>query len=301
MAHSSSEFDKFLEEEVKKIQGIYVPVRAGLLRRMLIRKARCTQLHPNPEDEFCFPNIGPNEGIISRYGDEISTRLMQGEAKVFDEPIMVQKIRPDGYLILNGHHRWAAATMRKIPKVPIHIVDLTQIADLRSMYKKAKHDKRVALDLDEVVFCQEDQQEAAEKPLGFPFNRLYQEQVRLGIPALFLFFQNMGYDVWVYSRKLYSMDYIRNLFRHYHVQLTGIVTGTERKVSKAIRDRELLEKEFRKTYSVTIHADRKSLIRVDDRGRTFDEYEIGEGKTWSAEIMKIIREIAENEKKSERD
>ena len=67
MASTKTEFQLFLESEVNKVKGIYYPVKAGFLRRLLIKKVSCRKLHPNPNDEFCFPEIGPNYGIISDY------------------------------------------------------------------------------------------------------------------------------------------------------------------------------------------------------------------------------------------
>ena len=46
---------------------MYFPVKTSLPVRLLVRKAACESLYPNPEDEFCVPEIGPNYGIISSY------------------------------------------------------------------------------------------------------------------------------------------------------------------------------------------------------------------------------------------
>lgn len=158
----------------------------------MIRHAPCKQLHPNPDDEFCFPEIGPNEEIIGQYERGIKLMKFYALLRPFDEPITVEKILPDGYLILNGHHRWAAAIKWGLPKVPTQIVDLTTEADLRDMYSKAKHEKRVAFDLDEVVFCHDENPDRMEKALPFPFNKIYKERLCLGIPALFHYFRNKG-------------------------------------------------------------------------------------------------------------
>ena len=32
-----------------------------------VRSVSCSKLHPNPNDEFCDPEIGPNYSIISCY------------------------------------------------------------------------------------------------------------------------------------------------------------------------------------------------------------------------------------------
>ena len=109
MREESSEFNDFLREEVNKYKGIYVPVKAGLLQRALVRHVSCKRLHPNPDDEFCFPDIGPNQENIGQYEKKIKQSKIYELSRPFDEPITVQKILPRGYLILNGHHCWAAA------------------------------------------------------------------------------------------------------------------------------------------------------------------------------------------------
>ncbi|WP_022760235.1 ParB/RepB/Spo0J family partition protein [Butyrivibrio sp. AD3002] len=61
----------------------------------------------------------------------------------FSEPIVVEKVSPDGYLILNGHHRWAAARNAGLQNVPVEIVNLTQEDDIRKMLKNSDRQKRV--------------------------------------------------------------------------------------------------------------------------------------------------------------
>ena len=79
MTENNTGFQDYLKKEIENSKGIGVPVRAGFLRRFLIRRTACKNLHPNPEDEFCIPTIGPNSGIISKYcqdfRDRKSTRL----------------------------------------------------------------------------------------------------------------------------------------------------------------------------------------------------------------------------------
>ena len=112
MADKVVDFRAYLDEEINKVKGVYYPVRASFFRRKFCKKASCHALHPNPEDEFCFPDIGPNYGIISKYQEQYrrGAQFKTGfEESGIDEPLMVQKVKPDGYMILNGHHRWAAA------------------------------------------------------------------------------------------------------------------------------------------------------------------------------------------------
>ena len=97
-------------------------VKASFLERALTRKVSPDQLHPNPEDEFCFPEIGPNSSIITKYCQE-ALRLVDCGLPVFPEPIQVVKMKPDGYMILNGHHRWAAAVQVALKKIQVEIVN----------------------------------------------------------------------------------------------------------------------------------------------------------------------------------
>ena len=64
---AATEFSTFLQAEVSKVKGIAYPVKAGFLRRVFVKTAPCSKLHPNPNDEFCFPDIGPNEEIMAHY------------------------------------------------------------------------------------------------------------------------------------------------------------------------------------------------------------------------------------------
>jgi len=91
----------FIAEEVGKVKDVYCPVKAGMLRRILITKAPIEKLHPNPDDEFCMPAIGPNMEIVSKYQREFQQLKGNKDAGMFsditaDKPLQVQKITPDG-------------------------------------------------------------------------------------------------------------------------------------------------------------------------------------------------------------
>lgn len=72
------------------------------------------------------------------------------------EPLTIEKLYPHGYLLLNGHHRWAAAMRVGLRRVPVEIVNLAQESDIKKILENSKHNKRVTLDLDEVVFKSND-------------------------------------------------------------------------------------------------------------------------------------------------
>ena len=167
----ATEFEQFIADEIEKERGTMVPVKASLAERMFVKKARWQQLHPNPDDEFCFPSIGPNYSILSDYAEKF-VRHREADAKIWKDPLIVQKVYPDGYMILNGHHRWAAALRTGQAKIPIRVVNLTHEEDVKKILENSTHTRRVALDLDEVIFRTEGNG-PLERPLPFPWNRIW--------------------------------------------------------------------------------------------------------------------------------
>lgn len=292
MTNHITGFQDYLKKELEKTKGLYVPVRAGFLRRLLVRRCACKRLHPNPEDEFCKSTVGPNPGIISKYSQDFRRFGTRSSAVHSTEPLTVEKIRPSGYLILNGHHRWAAAIMTRQRSLPIQIVDLPLEEDIQKMLRHARSDRRVTLDLDEVVFRAEGDGPVEKLPLSLR----YRKRLRLGIPALFRFFNDKGYDIWVYSANYYSFTQIQALFMLYQTRVTGVVTGTSRKGRLSAAVHERLKKRISEQYPTTIHIDARGIVKVDSRNKTYEEYPLKEtGAQWSQEIMNLIGKLDKNE------
>ena len=273
------------EEDLNKIlaeqKGVYFPIKASLHERLMKRKTSPKLLYPNPDDEFCFEKIGPNYSIISQYEEQIKDAMRKG-IPIFAEPLTVEKIRPKGYLILNGHHRWAAAMRLGINKVPISIINLAQAADIRDMLKNSANKKRAVFDLDEVLLCSPSDP-YTEKAPGFPFNIRFNKTLRLGVPALFFFLKQHGYDIWVYSANYYSYDDIRALFMYYRVQVDGAITGMRKRSQAQKKMRALIAGR----YETTVHIDNDSVL-VAKHGP--EEYSLsGSPGDWSGEIMDIVK------------
>ena len=294
MAGKDTQFEQMLAEEIRKYKGVCVPVKSSLPRRLLVRKAWLGSLHPNPEDEFCDPEIGPNYEIIAGYEQEYLRfrrgpyiREIQNSGKY--EPLTVERMRPNGYMILNGHHRWAAAMRAGRYRLPIRIVNLTREEDIRRILAASEHSRRATLDLDEVVFCGPG--DAADRKPAFPWNLIYKQPMRLGVPALTRFLQRRGYDVWVYSTEYHSQDEIEHYLRSHQVQVTGIVTGVARKVSKGIRKE--MEALISGHYPETVHIDGQSVVRTRSGDKAFEEHTLsGDTKSWSREVMEVFEGFA---------
>ena len=281
--------NEMIAEEVKKIKGTYVPVKSSMPRVLFVKQTKCSNLHPNPDDEFSMPNVGPNYEIISNYEKQFrQTRLH--DHKYLDDPLIVERIYPSGYLILNGHHRWAAAIRMGEKRIPIKIVNLPQEHDVEKMIKESKHDVRVVMDLDEVVYTSSEN-DPAEPKLPFPSSRFFNERLRKGIPGLFRFFEKNGYDIWVYSSELYSLNHVQMLFKKYHVHVDGIVTGTTRKTNKKDAQ-ERLTKMMANKYTTTYHLDSSNIIKTHGKKEGFEEKELNcSPEEWSAAVMEAFKEM----------
>ncbi len=299
MAASHTEFDDYIASQVRKYKGIGMPRKAGMFERMFFKKLPCDRLHPNPADEFCFPEIGPSYRIIGEYEEKIR-KAQQYELDVFDEPVLVEKMSPDGYLILNGHHRWAAAMRCGVKQIPVKIVNLTQETDIEKIIENSKHDKRVSLDLDELVFASGNT-ELLMKPLAFPRGLTYKERIRIGIPAIFHFLAKQGYDIWLYTSSYYSYDYIKHLLRLYNAHVDGVITGTKRKLekneentAKISRIKEL----FNANYMETLTIDSLGIVHTIRGQKGCEQFDLNcEPSDWPHEVMTVLERILKDKEK----
>jgi hypothetical protein len=292
------EFRRHLKEELEKYNGISFPLKSSRLRRIAIISAKLERLHPNPDDEFCKPEVGPSDRIIGEYEKKFLESSAMGTTNK-EEPLIVERMYPDGYMLANGHHRWAAYYSVKRKKAPIRIVNLTHEADLKEMVESAMHDKRVTLDLDEMVFGADENGKTEPKP-PFPFQIFYKEDVKAGIPALFHYLWEEGYDIWLYSSKFYSIDYIWGLFSRYHVKVVGIVTGTSRNTDYSRRAKSTINKMISEKYTYTLHIDNDAVLRINSKTKEFEEYPLNKEKgLWKDQVREVFAEIKANEQEKE--
>lgn len=298
MVAIKTEFSEFVANDIKKYEGVRIPLKTSLFKRILKRWTKCTNLHPNPDDEFCFPNVGPSYSIISDYEKRMKLEMEHGGSPwdITDERIMVEKMYPDGYTIINGHHRWAAATRLGIKKAPIKILNLMHEENIIDIIERSKNDKRVAIDLDDLIFVNEAEY-PAEKKLPYLADLRYdKKRIRLGFPALCRFFQSRGYDVWVFTSEYCSVDHIEGLLKRYHVTPDGIITASGRiektEENKKKRIREMMKKKYIRT--ITLYND--LMIVVNSQTGDSDQIPLeGSANEWVLDVEKAVKGIEENE------
>ena len=122
MAYERSSLQAMIQEDHEKMEGHRDTVKASMFEKMGVKKVKMSELHVNPDDEFTFPDIGPNDAIVENYS-KIARRQYALALPVYEEPIQVNKLREGGYLILNGHHRWAGAIRACVPNIRIKVTD----------------------------------------------------------------------------------------------------------------------------------------------------------------------------------
>lgn len=298
MVATKTEFSEFVARDIKKYEGVRIPLKTSLIMRIFKRWTKCTNLHPNPDDEFCFPNVGPSYSIISDYENRMKFEMGHGGSPwdITDERLMVERMYPEGYMLINGHHRWAAAIRLGIKKAPIKILNLTHEDDIIDIIERSKNDKRVAIDLDDLIFVNEAEY-PAEKKLPYLADLRYdKKRIRLGFPALCRFFQSRGYDVWVFTSEYCSVDHIEGLLKRYHVTPDGIITASGRiektEENKKKRIREMMKKKYIRT--ITLYND--LMIVVNSQTGDSDQIPLeGSANEWVLDVEKAVKGIEENE------
>ena len=279
-------------QETQQLRGLAYPLKTSPLRRLLTRRVSLWKLHPNPDDEFCDPKIGPNDEIMNYYvrqfrkgsGAPDPERIERGDP--FD-PLQVQRISTGGYMILNGHHRWGAACETGQRTLKVRVVNLTQEADVQRSLASSSNSRRAVLDLDEVIFRPEGADGYEKYPLLL--RRAPGPQIRLGVPALLQFLNRAGYDIWLYTARYESEDDLRRLFRLFQCPVTGVVTGLGRKAPGGVDMIAKLNEKLSEKYTVALHIDNSSVIRTGKGG--FREVPLStEGKTWSGAVMDAVKE-----------
>lgn len=279
---------KYVTDDINKYEGILRPVKASLFERLTTKDKSVSRLHPNPADEFSMPEIGPSMRVISQY-EQTLKHCMLHDLPIFDERVIVEKTEPNGYMILNGHHRWAAALRMGVPKIRVELVNLTHDNEIRTVLENSSNTKRATFELEEVVLASEGEN---SEPLKFPYSKLYKEPMRLGISTLMLELKARGYDIWVFTSGYYSQKYLHKYFEAHGVQVTGVVNGIRRDQKNHAKRHETFKEEFRKKYQMSIIMLRDSVIYTNSIIKDYEILDIDRTRVGATkEIIAALDEI----------
>ena len=175
------------------------------------------------------------------------------------------------------------------------------------MKKDAQTNKmRVSFDLDEVLFVSP-KTHRTEPARPFPFNRIFQERLRLGTPELIHALQAQGYEVWVYTSSFRSERYIKSLFRLYGVKFDGIVNATRHLKEVQKNHAFRLPQKVPSRYRISLHIDDEAVICSAGREYGFHTYQLdAEDDAWKEKVIARADEIKkvfdhEQQKRTRRD
>lgn len=284
----NAEYEKLVLNDIRSFSSLNHPVKASLVERLLIGRAPLAKLHPNPMDEFCNPEIGPNHQIVNQYYEQIKRSLTHVSTLEID-PLIVEKMSIGGYMLLNGHHRWLAATRANVKTVPIKIVNVTTEEEIIKAVNSSYNDYCLSIDLDEVLI-NDDENDYLSEAVFFPLNLIYPQKIRKNAAAMIAELQKQGFDVWVYSGQYYSTTYIKQLLFFHKIKPTGIINGMKNR-----KPRSGMAEAFREKYKEIVHIDNESALIVNPKSKEFNTVEVSSGKEWANEIVKKIQESVSNE------
>lgn len=278
----SADYKKYVLSDLEKDACRLPAVKVGYLMRKLKRKARTFKLHPNPDDDFCNPEIGPNYGIVGDYVQHIIQQRRHTNP-LLPEPVIVERLSNREYRILNGHHRWLAMCRLGIKRVPIELVNLTHEQEIVSAAERSDRHMCVSFDLDEVLTC-DAAVCPADPPLPYPANRFLPQSIRLNVGRLAEKLHEMGFDIWIYTAGYLSSDEIVKLLSFHGIKADGIINGLKNKrVSSAVTNA------FRQNYRYIVHPDNESVLWVETAAKAFESIEIDKTADWSAQIGEILQ------------
>ena len=289
MAVYTDEYKRLVLDDIRSFEKLNRPLKAGLTERLLVRRLPLAKLHPNPQDEFSIPSVGPNYEIVSNYEKMFRYLISMGEEPIgpHDDPLIVEKMSTGGYMILNGHHRWMAAKRLHLGKIPVKIVNVTTAEDVIATVNRSERELCASFDLDEILLT-DGKLYPEQKELSFPFDRIYKKTLRKNAAVLINELHRMGFDVWVYTGEYYSETYINTLFRLNDTKVDGIINGMRRKSTK---------KDFRETfigkYRISLHIDNSEVVCVKPKTKEYETYSIDPAQDWASEVVERLRENKE--------
>ena len=275
--------------DIEKYNGIRKTKKAGLIERCMVKFCPPEQIHPNPNDEFSMAEIGPNFGVVTNYEETVRSNLLHG-IDVYEEPLIVQKMDPDGYLLFNGHHRWFAARRRGVKKVHIQIVNLISSDDVNRMMEKTTNTKIASFDLDEVLLSSAEENQAPI--INRLFSRKIKERLRKGAPEIIHALKEKGYDVWIYSSGYTDEEGINDFFSMYDITIDGMLNGINEKKNNNASNTKKIKELMDQKYTVSLHIDNEAMLHVDRTTKEYTHQDIPDYATsWDEKLLAMIADL----------
>lgn len=151
----------------------------------------------------------------------------------------------------------------------------------------------VSFDLDDTLFVSPEKFET-EPELGFPWNKIYRERLRLGTADLFHRLQGEGIETWIYTTSFRSEKYIRRLLRHYGIRVGEVINGSRHAEEVQAGHAEPMPSKSPGKYRIDLHIDDDVSVLQNGKVNGFRVFLVGPpDEEWAdkifAEAMRIKR------------
>ena len=148
---------------------------------------------------------------------------------------------------------------------------------------------RISFDLDDTLFISPEKTKA-EPELKFPFSVIYPDRLRAGTVSLMQYLHDTGNEVYIYTTSFRSERYIRNLFRHYHIQIDEIINGARHAREVQGHRAEAMPSKYPSHYRIDLHIDDDISVLENGKYYGFQVYLIQENDTqWTENIIAQIQ------------
>ncbi len=152
----------------------------------------------------------------------------------------------------------------------------------------------VSFDLDETLFVNPEKV-PAEKPLKFPFSKIYRDRLRKGTPELLQWINGNDIELWIYTTSYRSPRYISGIFRHYGIRIDNIINGKRHAEEVQGSKKEIMPSKYPAKYHIDLHVDDEISVYQNGIAHGFRVYLLREDDTdWTERLKAEIIRIKNN-------
>lgn len=149
----------------------------------------------------------------------------------------------------------------------------------------------VSFDLDETLFVNPEKV-PTEKPLKFPFNKIYRDRLRAGAVDLLDWINRSDIKLWIYTTSYRSERYIYNIFRHYNIKIDYIVNGKRHAEEVQGSRKEIMPSKYPAKYHIDLHVDDEISVYQNGISHGFRVYLLREDDNeWADNIKSEIKRV----------
>ena len=153
----------------------------------------------------------------------------------------------------------------------------------------------ISFDLDETLFVNPEKV-STEKPLKFPFNKIYRDRLRKGTVELLTWINKSDIKLWIYTTSYRSERYIRNIFRRYGIKIDYIINGKRHAEEVQVSKKEIMPSKYPAKYHIDLHVDDEISVYQNGIAYGFRVYLLKENDTeWGDNLKTEISRIKNNE------